>query len=160
MNGTAGTLTIGPTGVIKTVTGFGGTAQIGPTFQFGGNMTLVNQGTISSEVSGKTINVATTGLTNTNSGTLQSTSGGTVSINSTWSSSGSLAANGGTLSTNGTWSNTGSLTVNGGTLNLGGTFTTAGLNLAAYSRTGGTVNVTGTLNNTGDTLTLNAATGA
>ena len=48
MNGTAGTLTIGPTGSIKTVAGFGGTGYIGYSYHFGGAMTLVNQGLISS----------------------------------------------------------------------------------------------------------------
>src|SRR5436190_3328754 len=144
-------------------------------------MTVVNQGTISSEVSGRTITVTPASLTN--SGTLSATSGGILVANSltgnagtgTVSGTGSqltlsgtnyvnnlglTAAAGTTLTLNGSWSSTAALNVNGGTLNLGGTFTTAGINLPAFTRTGGTVNVTGTLDNTGTTLPLNATTGS
>ena len=55
MNGTAGSFTIGATGVIRTETGFAGSAQIGATFQFGGAMTLLNQGLISSRTNGRTV---------------------------------------------------------------------------------------------------------
>jgi len=51
MNGTSGTFTVGPTGVIRTAAGLGSNAQIGGSFQFGGAMTLINNGLISSQTS-------------------------------------------------------------------------------------------------------------
>ena len=70
----------------------------------------------------------------------------------------SFLAKGGqsTVTLNGSWSNTGTLSLTGGTLNLGGTVTPA--SIGTVSNTGGTINLTGTLNNT--TLTLNSATGS
>jgi len=54
MNGTSGTLTIGPAGSIKTAAGFGGIGYVGVNAYgtYGGTMTLVNQGLISAEASG------------------------------------------------------------------------------------------------------------
>jgi hypothetical protein len=139
MNGTAGILTLGPTGAIRTAPGFGGAANIGGTFWSGGSMTLVNNGTISSETSGRTITVAPAVFTN--NGTAQATNGGILSV------------------TSANWTNPGSINVNAGTLNLGGTFaSTAGI--GTFSNTGGTVNVTGTINNIGNAITLNNSTGS
>ncbi|MBI5758610.1 MAG: hypothetical protein HZA46_08840, partial [Planctomycetales bacterium] len=184
MNGTSGTLTIGPTGSIKTVAGFGGwnggIYNDGTTFG-NGEITLVNQGLISAEAGGALYVSPDGGLTNT--GTLQARSGGTlfvqflpgnantVLLEDSGSAlilsgtdyvlnSGLSVAAGQTATLNGTWSTTGALNVTGGTLNLGGDFTTAGLNLPSFSNTGGIVNITGgTLNNIGDVLTLNNSTG-
>ena len=128
----AGTLTVGGTAAIR-----GNTGTIGGSRYFGAAMTLVNQGLISAEVSGKTLAVAATSFTN--SGTSHALNGATLSINS---------AN---------WSSTATIAETNSVLNLGGTFVTAGLNV---QQTGGTVNLTGTLNNTGATLTLNATTGS
>ena len=100
-------------------------------------MTLVNQGLISAEVSGKTVTVSATSFTN--NGTAHALNGAILSISS---------AN---------WSSTATIAETNSVLNLGGTFVTAGLNV---QQTGGTVNLTGTLNNTGATLTLNATTGS
>ena len=142
-NNTAGTLTIGPTGSIKTVAGFRGSGEIGgpgPEGLFGGEMTLVNQGLISAEASNTTLSVLAESLANT--GTMGVDSGSTLRLLGTAS-----------------WFNTGTLRVAGGTLNLTGTLTTAALNLPSFVRTGGTVLVQGTLNNAGDTLTFNNSTG-
>lgn len=97
--------------------------------------TVVNQGVIRADVSGKGLSFNTSTLTN--QGSLEATAGG--------------------LSLSGTWSNSGTFVVSdGGGLALGGTFTTAGL--GAFNRTGGSVNLTGTLTNTGATLALDATT--
>jgi RHS repeat-associated protein len=141
MNGTPGTLTIGPTGSIKSVAGFGGNGVIGGSVGPGlnGEMTLVNQGLISAEANSTTLHVQPESLANT----------------------GKMSVDAGTLLLQGTasWSNTGTLRVAGGTLTLFGTLTTAFLNLPSFVRTGGTVNLQGTLNNASDTLTLNNSTG-
>ncbi len=124
------TLTIGPNITIHGKTGI-------VAAYYSGN-SVINQGTITADVSGGTI---------------------TVSFGSNGSNSGTLAAtNEGTLTLGGTWANSGTIRANSGTLNLGGNF-----NLAAGSTlttSGGTVNLTGTLNNTNTTLTLNASTGS
>jgi hypothetical protein len=186
MNGAAGTLTIGPTGVIRTAADFTDQATIGQVGgAFGGNMTLVNQGTIRSQTSGAGINFnPVNGFRN--EGTLEVQSGGFMrtvgasimrgNLNTvTLSGSGSLVqltgmnmvnnlglsvGPGHTLQLNGTWSSTGPMHVDGGTLVLAGNFTTSGLNLPAFTSNGGTVNLTGVLDNAGSTLTLNAATGS
>jgi hypothetical protein len=54
-NGLSGTLTIGPTGSIRTAPAFGGDATIGQVAGISGNLTLVNQGTISSQTAGFSI---------------------------------------------------------------------------------------------------------
>jgi Ca2+-binding RTX toxin-like protein len=61
-------------------------------------------------------------------------------------------ATGGTFTLNGTWSNLGTISISGGTFNLGGSFTGPGLGTVVA--TGGSVNLTGTITNTGQTLTL------
>ena len=85
MNGTAGSFTIGATGVIRTETGFAGSGQIGAGNNFGGAMTLLNQGLISSQTSGRTITITPTSLTTTRA-SLEATGGGILDISSTnWS---------------------------------------------------------------------------
>ena len=105
MNGTAGTFTIGATGVIRTNAGLTGDGGIGDSQNFGGAMTLINQGLISSQVSGRTITIATASLANSATGILEATGGGILTINST------------------NWTNAGTISVNAATVNLGGTFT-------------------------------------
>jgi hypothetical protein len=154
-----GTLSLGPTASIKTAPGFAGTANIGGSNWYGGSLTLNNGGLISSEVSAKTVNINGASLTNT--GTLRALNGATLSVNPTnWSSSGTISAMDSTLNFNGTWANTGPLSINNSTLNLNGNFTTAGLNLAGFTRSGGTVNLTGTLDNNSATLPLSSTTGS
>jgi hypothetical protein len=88
MNGTNGLFTIGPSGAIKTASDFKGSGQIGINYRFGGSMTLVNQGLISSETNGQSIFLLTP--SQTNSGTIQAINGGAItpSINLAYSSSG------------------------------------------------------------------------
>ncbi|HEY7090323.1 MAG TPA: PEP-CTERM sorting domain-containing protein [Tepidisphaeraceae bacterium] len=138
--GTAGSLNIGSTGVIKTLAGFTGDVQVGGGgFAFSSPMTLNNNGLISSEVSGRTISlVPGSGLSN--AGTIQAINGGIITLNTTYT-------------------NTGTILLNGGIVNLGGTFN-AGGGIGNFANSGGTVNVTGTINNTGNNLTLNSNTGS
>ncbi len=78
MNGTAGSFTIGPSGVIRTNAGLTGNGDIGGIFEFGGAMTLANNGLISSQVSGRTITVSATGVSN--AGTLEAVNGGILAV--------------------------------------------------------------------------------
>ncbi|MEZ6130775.1 MAG: PKD domain-containing protein [Planctomycetaceae bacterium] len=141
MNGTSGTVTIASGGVVETAPGFGGSVLIGPNFQFGSaSMTLVNQGTIRSSVSGRTVTVQPAAFTN--NGSLEVTDG-TLTINS------------------GDWqSSSGMIDVSGGTLRLDGNYRTASLNQSNITRTGGAVLIGGNFDNSGETLTLNNATGS
>ena len=77
---------------------------------------------------------------NANTGIIEATSGGTVTLARSWTNSGTfnVAAS--------------------STLNLGGTFATS--TLGTINSAGATVNLTGTLTNTASTLTLNASTGS
>ncbi len=75
LNGTAGSFTIGPSGVIRTNAGLTGDGDLGASFQYGGAMTLANNGLISSQVSGRTITLSTASLTNGATGILEATGG-------------------------------------------------------------------------------------
>ncbi len=138
MNGTAGTLTIGAGGAIRTTGAFGGSGNIGGGFAWGGLMTLVNQGLIASDTSGRTVTVQP-GST-TNEGTVRAATGGVMTLGTTWNNT------------------AGTFAVDEGTLNLGTTFTPGVVGTLA--RTGGVVNVTGTINNAGDTLEIDASRGS
>jgi len=108
--------------------------------EIGGANALVNKGRISANVAGLTLTVApNSGFTNT--GTMEAISGGILTLNTTWSSSGTMHLDANAAST----------------VNLGGTFTNPAL--GTINRAGGIVNLTGTLTNTNATLTLNATTG-
>ena len=117
-------------GMSITVRGQNGT--IGSLAPFGGpqNVVVVNQGTISADVSG-----------------------GTITVNAQPFSNLGLAQgiNGGTLALIGAWNNSGTLVESGGAIYLGGNFTVA--NVGTVNQTNGAIYVTGTLTNTG-TLTL------
>ncbi len=148
MDGNAGTLTIGPTGVVRTVSGLGAAAFIGGSNVYGGAMTLINNGLISSQAAGRTITIQSASFTN----------------NGTGASLGVEALNGGILTINptGSWSNAGTIRLDANllsTINLGGTFNTAG-GIGIWNNAGGTVNIIGTVNNVGSSFTLDASTGS
>ena len=108
----------------------------------GGSITVngldfVNQGTVAISNT-DSFNIDTTEFTNSATGTLSATTGGTLSINAS------------------SWSNAGAISESGGIVNLGGTFTMA--LLGNFTRSGGTVNITGTLDNTGQTLNVGNGT--
>ena len=129
---TAATLTIG-SGITIDSGGYGG--SIGGSYS---QDSIINEGMIDADVAGQTI---------------------TVGTSAPWTNSGRLeASNGGTLTLGGPWNNVGTMTVSDATLNLGGQFTTT--NVGTLGNIGGTVNITGTLNNTGTTLSLSATTGS
>ena len=159
--GSARLLTIEGTSTLTLASGFtvaGGLGTVGDWWESGGASTLINNGTISANVSGQTLTLHVNS-DHTNAGALQSFNGGTlVANNLTNASTGTAVATNSTLTLGGAWTNAGSITITGSTLNLGGTF--ANTDLGTINRTGGVVNLTGTLTNTGSTLTLNAATGS
>jgi hypothetical protein len=140
----AGTFTVGTTGVIKTLAGLTGDVSVGSgAFAYNEAMALTNNGLISSQTSGRTLTInPATSFTNGAPGTLEAKSGGILTIVPT-----------------GTWTNAGMISVNAATVNLGGTFNATG-GIGTWNNTGGTVNVTGTITNTGNALTLNNATGS
>ena len=163
-SGVGSTFTIGPTGVIRTQTGFTGNGQIGTNPSLGQTISqLTNQGLISSQTSGRTITINPVSLTNSGTGILEATGGGRLTIGATnWSSAGNLRALGGsTVDLNGSWSNLGGTITADATsaLNFGGSFATA--NLGTLSLTPGSqVNVTGAWDNSGQIYNLNNATGS
>lgn len=133
--GGGGTITFGPSAVLRTAAGSVGQLLVSQS-QIS---TLINNGLISSDAAGQHISIAPTTLVN--NGTLQTTGTGAMSVSSS------------------TWTNPGTVTGTGGTFNLGGTFNaTAGI--GTFNTSAVTVNVTGTITNTGNTLTLNATTGS
>ncbi len=124
------TLTIGPDILVR-----GSTGRIGWDANqcVGGpsDVSVLNQGTISCDVSGGTITLLAQPFTN--QGLAQ-------------------GINGGTLSLGGTWNNSGTLVESGGTIYLGGNFSLA--DVGTLNQTNGVIYVSGTLTNTGATLTL------
>jgi hypothetical protein len=100
------------------------------------DVSVVNQGMISANVSGGGITINAQPFTN--QGLAQ-------------------GINGGVLVLQGAWSNGGTLGASGGVLNLGGSFSWAGL--GNVNGTNGTVYLSGALNNTNATLTLSADNG-
>ena len=173
---TAGTtLTIGPSITLR-----GHSGQIGQSTSCIGtpaNVTVINQGVISSDIAGGTL--ITRGQQFVNSGTIDARNGGHLNIQNLTGNVGTVSLlSGSTLTLNGTytnnlalnvptnavlnlsgnWVNTGGINATNATVNLGGTFTLVGL--GTLSRSGGNVNLTGTLDAAGGTLTLGAATGS
>jgi fibronectin-binding autotransporter adhesin len=142
-----GNLTLNGTGTVTLVQTGGGIAQIieqngatiltnssTSTIQGVGrvgdsDMKLVNNGTVSANVSGGTLEILGTGGT-TNTGLLEGTGGGTLQIDNTvTNATGNITADGGTVTlANGA-------VINGGTLNSlnGGTLQTASFNTAALN---------------------------
>ncbi|MBS0660590.1 MAG: FecR domain-containing protein [Verrucomicrobia bacterium] len=131
--GGGNTLTLGSA---VTARGFG---ALGGTIFGGGTNSLVNQGTIAADVGSSTLLINPNG-TLTNTGTLQASNGGVLTLNTAWNNAG------GTISIGA-----------GSVVNLGGTFT--GTALGTINNSGGTVNITGAFNNTGLTTTLPASAG-
>jgi fibronectin-binding autotransporter adhesin len=140
------------------------------------SQSFINQGTISSDVAGGTITVNGIGWSNT--GTIQSSNGGNLTLNCTqnggttpWTNAGTISAAGGTLTLGrfgspfsgvDHWSNTGTITAsNNATVNLSGQFTPASVSSpGTFNGSGATVNLVSTLDNTGTTLALTATTGS
>ena len=149
MNSTAGTFTVGPTGVIRTAAGLGGDAQIGGGFFFsGGAMALTNNGLISSQVSGRTITINPT-TSFTNAGTLEASNGGILVVPSGYTQTAGITrvSGGGTISAmSGVTLNT--ITVGGGQLEGTGTITANVTNSATISpgQSAGTLAIAGNLN--------------
>ena len=146
---------------------------------YGGD-SIVNDGIVDASASGCIVTLGSNGAF-TNNGTLEATSGGTLSasnlsgnaatvivngsgsnatLNGTYVLNQSVSVAAGTaLTLNGNWSNTAALSLAASaTLYLGGSFTVAGL--GTFTNSGGTVNLTGTLNNAGATLALSSTTGS
>jgi RHS repeat-associated protein len=145
--GDSGTLTIGPGITIE-----GQNGNIGWNRNKNGIFTpLVNQGTIHADMSGGAIQIY--GANFTNSGTLQATGGGSLSLNVGWTNSGSITADASNLYFNGIWSDTGPIAINhGSALYLEGSFNSGvGTDIGG---SGSTVYLEGTVNNQGSTLTL------
>src|ERR1051326_2506292 len=135
------TLTIGPGITVRGGAGSGlNTAVVGYHPNFGGpsDVNVINQGTISADVSG--VGILIGGQSFINSGVLEMKNGGTLTMNAD------------------SWVNNGIFRLNTATLNFSGTFGTAGL--GTMERTWGVVNVTGALLNTNSVLLLNAASGS
>lgn len=130
-----GFLTIDATAVIRTVTGFGGSANVGD-----GETWLVNDGAILSEVNSTTVFVEPRTLQS--SGRMESSNGATLNIG---------AEN---------WENTGLLKTTNATLELHGDYAISSIEGDRLERTGGTVNIGGWLNNVDSTLELNSTTGS
>jgi uncharacterized repeat protein (TIGR03803 family) len=139
---------------------------------------IINQGTISCDVSGGLIQVQPP-TTFVNHGMLAASNGGQLSVGALVGNLGQVSPiDGGGLTLNGTytnnltldlasnavltldgnWVNTGVIGATNATVNLGGSFSVAAVGV--LNRSGGTVNLTGLLNNTNTTLTLNAASGS
>ena len=134
----AGTLTLGAGATVQ------GRGTIGSQSFVGGSGTLINQGTISANLSGQTLSIAGNGVsTFTNQGTLQATNGGLLTINpANWTNAGTIKA------------------LANSTVNLNGTITTGGLGAFDATAAGAVINVVGTINNAAQTLTFSPATGS
>ena len=127
------TLTLGPGFTLH-----GGFGDIGGSRFFGNSFALVNNGAITADLAGQSLDIPSR-VTLTNNGSLQTDAGATLNLNA--------------VATSGS----GAVSVQGGTLNVGGTVAT--VVFTNFTRSGGTVNLTGTLTNTGNTFTFNATTG-
>ncbi|MGO9915353.1 MAG: hypothetical protein ACLQIB_11655, partial [Isosphaeraceae bacterium] len=107
-SGDSGKLTIGSGITLEGENGLIGNASL----------PLINQGTINDDVSGGAFNIYGTNWSNT--GTLEASNGGSLSLNGTWANTGPITASGGTVYLNGTWTNTGPFTASAGTMDLAG----------------------------------------
>jgi hypothetical protein len=166
------TLTISPTTTVR-----GGGAIFGDKLSAGPANAIINQGLISADRNGFSLDITADSFTNT--GTIEAKNGGLLFIEHLVGDIGAVSiqnsgsflrldgdyANsqtvnvpqGATLMLKGVWSNTGTINAAAGsTINLGGTFTMA--SLGTLNRAGATVQLFGgTLDNTGSALTLGQA---
>ncbi len=130
----------------------------------GGAQTLINSGLISADFANSAVTIMSSIENFTNHGVAEAANGATMTIDAlTWTNAaaGTLRVTGASseLVLDNAWSSPGAIEITDGTLTLDGAFTTAGMNMAGWTRSGGVVNVEGALDNTGDTITLTAATG-
>ena len=99
IEGTA-TLTLGAGATIR-----GGLGAVGSQFFVGGSNALINQGTISADVSGESLTLLSSSFTNT--GTLEAKSGGTLSVSNLAAHAGTIRAGvGSTVTINGAFTQT------------------------------------------------------
>ncbi len=149
-----GTLTIGPTGVIRIPANSGGNLGIG-----GNDSTLINNGLIAIEAADRTITLG--GRAVLNNAAIIATAG-TVAVATypveSFANAGQISVSDATLTLNDNWENTGTINATNSIVNLGGTFETG--DLGTFNRAGGVVNLNGIMVNTGHTLHLDAVTGS
>ncbi len=154
------TMSIGPTGIIETTTGFEGTGFIDSTFgNFAGNLTLLNQGEIRSTVSTGSITVAATAFTN--EGSLLATNGGVLEVLAdTWTNdiAGLIAAIDSTVRLGGDWDNDGIVTIDNSSLALAGNFDNVNIG-NIFRNNGGEIKLEGVLTNTAATLSIDSSIG-
>jgi hypothetical protein len=112
----AGTLTLGPGVTVQ------GRGTIGGQVLVGGSGTLINQGTLSANVSGQTLSIAGNGVsTFTNQGTLQALTGTTLTVSAAnWSNAlgATISDTNATVNLNNNWSNAGTVDQQSGTLRV------------------------------------------
>ena len=127
--------------------------------------TIDNQGTIDANVGGGTGFSVTSGTGGawTNDGTLESSTGGSLNLNGSWTNDAghSIIASAATINFNGSWTNQGTISSQGASsVNLGGNFTLA--TLGSYTRDPSGKDqfvIVGTLTLTGHTLDASAGPG-
>jgi len=147
-------LTIGPEVTVR-----GHSGAIGHSTCWGGplNVAVINQGTITAELSGGTISISAQRFTN--QANVQVSNGASLNIDTLDNTpSGTVLVNDSTLTLSGSWTNAGSMSATNSTVNLNGSFNLA--SLGVFNRSGGTVNLGGTLDNGGAVIALNAGTGS
>jgi fibronectin-binding autotransporter adhesin len=147
MNGTAGALTIGATGVIRTETGTASNGLIGGGFNYGGAMTLTNNGLISSQVSARTLTISAASFTN--DGTLEAINGATIRASAGFTQTGGImrVAGGGTIAALNASNVRQTITLSGGRLDGTGTIDANVANAAtiAPGLSAGALTITGDL---------------
>ena len=132
--GAGSILTLGPNLVVE-----GGFGQLRSIFS---GLEIINQGTISANLSGQAITINPSNFTNT--ATLEATGGGILSLGGFWDNDGVIQLDAGSF------------------LGLGGAFTTADIGTIVRPPSGdrGTITLSGVLDNSGDILTIDAASGS
>jgi hypothetical protein len=139
----SGALTIGP-GI--TIHGAGGTVQGSPSGP------VINQGTIYTDTSNQTMNLNYV----INQGQLIASNGSGFYL-SPFTNSGTVSITGGTLTLDNSWSNNGVISGNVSFIELNGTFATPG---GSFVNIDSTITINGTMLNTANTLALTDTTGS